>query len=180
MKSRVHDPRRLDAASFAAAAGELAGSWPLAGFSRVQEAVPADAPPGEDDLRWSAQGELRRPHAAEPQVWLHLHATARVWLQCQRCLQPVSVPVEVNRDFRLVAGEDAAARLDTEIEEDVLELTRSLDLRELIEDEILLALPLVPRHESCPVPLPTPAADETTGRQDNPFAELEALKRRLR
>ena len=49
----------------------------------------------------------------------------------------------------------------------------------LIEDELLLALPLVPRHEQCPEPLPRafveddPAIDPA----DNPFAVLAALKR---
>ena len=31
-----------------------------------------------------------------------------------------------------------------------------MDLRELVEDELLLGLPLVPRHEDCPQPLPVP------------------------
>ena len=47
-----------------------------------------------------------------------------------------------------VRGEDAAAELDAESDFDVLTLTRSLDLRELVEDELLLALPLVPRTSS--------------------------------
>jgi uncharacterized protein len=36
----------------------------------------------------------------------------------------------------------------------VLALEPALDLKELVEDELLLALPLVPRHEVCPEPLP--------------------------
>jgi uncharacterized protein len=39
-------------------------------------------------------------------------------------------------------------------------------------------LPLVPRHEQCPVPLPEPAPEEVPGPVPNPFAALQALKRR--
>ncbi len=56
----------------------------------------------------------------------------------------------VDRSFRFVADEDTAAALDDEAEEDVLALSRSFDLLALVEDELLMALPVVPRHEVCP------------------------------
>ena len=63
-------------------------------------------------------------------------------------------------------------------EDDVLALTRALDLRELVEDELLLALPIVPRHEVCPEPLPQPADDAAPAEPaPHPFAALAALKR---
>jgi uncharacterized protein len=91
------------------------------------------------------------------------------------------VALQVERRLRFVHGEDAAAQLDAQSEDDVLALTRALDLRELIEDELLLALPIVPRHEVCAEPLPVaidaeadaPAGDPAPG----PFAALAALKR---
>ena len=64
------------------------------------------------------------------------------------------VPLHAERRIFFVDGEDAAAALDAESEDDVLALTPALDLAELVEDELLLALPLVPRHEQCPEPLP--------------------------
>ena len=64
------------------------------------------------------------------------------------------LPLGVDRRLFFVAGEDAAAALDTESDDDVLALEPFLDLRGLVEDELLLALPLVPRHEVCPEPLP--------------------------
>ncbi len=113
---------------------------------------------------------------AETQTWLHVEAETRVTLECQRCLRPVDVELKVNRSFLFVSGEDAAARLDTDSEDDVLALTRALDLRELIEDELLLALPIVPRHEVCPTPLRAPVGDEVADNKPNPFAVLMALK----
>jgi uncharacterized protein len=85
---------------------------------------------------------------------LHLRADSAVGLACQRCLQRMVVPLGIDRRLFFVAGEDAAASLDAESDDDVLALEAFLDLRSLIEDELLLALPLVPRHEVCPEPLP--------------------------
>ena len=58
--------------------------------------------------------------------------------------------LHIEKALRFVHGEDAAAELDADSDDDVLASSRSLDLRALIEDELLLALPLVPRHEACP------------------------------
>ena len=57
---------------------------------------------------------------------------------------------QVERRIRFVDGEDAGGALDADSDDDVLALTPALDLHELVEDELLLALPLVPRHEVCP------------------------------
>ena len=59
-------------------------------------------------------------------------------------------------------------------------LPRSLDLRALVEDELILELPLVPRHDACPQPLPQPASDPLEAQVEaapNPFAKLAVLKR---
>lgn len=179
MKSRPLDPRHLDVEAFAKDAGELAGAWPLAALERVAEAAHPDAPPGEGDtVSWRIEGERRTVRGGLPQTWLHLQARTRLSLVCQRCLGPVDCALDAERDILFVAGEEAAAQLDADSEDDVLALTRSLDLRELIEDELLLALPLVPRHEACPQPLPLPADDEVAEpERANPFAALAALKR---
>ena len=102
-------------------------------------------------------------------------------LTCQRCLQAVRYAIDVERSFRFVADEATAATLDAESEEDLLVQTRSLDLPSLIEDELLLALPLVPRHEGrCPQPLNAPpdpvAAAIAAAPPAKPFAALAGLK----
>ena len=175
MTERAFDPLRLDVAAFAKEAGELHGRWSLQQFDRVTEACTRDAPVTEE-LAWRVRGERRALRGGEPQIWLHLSALGEVPLQCQRCLRPVVVEVQVDRSFLFVHGEDAAAQIDNDIEEDVLPITRALDLRELIEDEVLLALPIVPRHDVCPTPLFSEAAEEPADDAPNPFAVLAALK----
>lgn len=182
MKPSEYNPLRLNVAALAAAGGDLSGRWPLASLTRLAASAHADAPVAADDeASWAVRGEHRSRPGAAPEVWLHLQARAAIRLQCQRCLAPVEEVLRIDRWLRFVATENAAAALDADSEDDVLELTRSLDLRELVEDEFLLALPVVPRHERCPVPLaglsgPATQATEPPPKE-NPFAVLQALKR---
>lgn len=179
MSKRPFDPRRLDAAAFAEAASEMAGQWPLSALPRLAEmahresGASADAP-----VHWSVRGEIRKAASVAVQTWLHLDAGAQLELLCQRCLQPVTLKVEARRSFLFVDGEAAAAELDAQSEDDVLALSRDLDLRELVEDELLLSLPLIPKHEDCPQPL-TAASDSAVPEPElaHPFAALAALKR---
>jgi uncharacterized protein len=198
MTSPALDPLRLNVAHFAADAQEAAGDWAVAELPRLADsecpldvgsplktAVSADSPklPTRADrdttrrVRWQAAGSLRRV-GGEDQVWLHLLADADVVLQCQRCLLPLAESVHVDRHFRFVADEDAAAALDDEIEDEVLVLAKSLNLRDLVEDEMLLALPLVPRHDVCPDAVPMQFGDvEAVEEKANPFASLAILRR---
>ena len=180
MKAREHDPRRLDVEAFAREAATLEGRWPVEELARLAASMHAEAPAGAADaVRWRVRGESRARRGAPAEVWLHLEGEAEVALECQRCLQPVRVPLTFARSFLFVSGEATAAELDADSEDDVLALTRALDLQELVEDELLLTLPLVPRHAQCPAPLalpddPAPAAEEPE--TPHPFAALAALK----
>jgi uncharacterized protein len=175
---RPFDPRRLDVEAFAKEGAELAGEWPLPALDRLADAAHADAKPADGDVaRWRARGESRAVRGGPPQTWLHLEADTRLSLVCQRCLGPLDTPVEAERSFLFVADEDTAAQLDADTEDDVLALSRTLDLRALVEDELLLALPLVPRHEVCPQPLPLDHDAPLAEPAANPFAALSVLKR---
>ena len=177
MKTRPIDPRRLDVETFAKDAGELDGLWLLSDLDRLVAAAHADAKPSAADAaNWHARGESRSVRGAPPQTWLHLRADAQIALVCQRCLGPVSTHVEVQRSFHFVADESTAAQLDADSEDDVLAMTRALDLQALVEDELLLALPLVPRHDLCPEPLPMEHSDAPEA-APSPFGALSVLKR---
>lgn len=178
MKARNRDPLRLDVEAFAKDGDELTGEWPLSALHRLCESAHAESLPGDaDQVAWQARGELRPVRGDRPQVWLHVGALARIRLECQRCLQPVEAELQAKRSFQFAPDEVTAAEIDAESEDDVLVLTRALDLKELVEDELILALPLVPRHDSCPQPLVAPeAVDEPLEERPNPFAALAALK----
>ncbi len=175
MKEREFNPLRLDVPAFAKAGAALQGSWPVHALKRLLPLLSAaDAAP----VRWAVQGRELRPHAVDPQPWLNLQAEAELPLVCQRCLQPLLQPLALQREFQFVRDEAEAESLDGDVEHEVLVLSRDLDLRQLIEDELLLDLPLVPRHEVCPAPLAMPDKPAAEGAEaPHPFAALAALKR---
>lgn len=177
MKRRI-DPQRLDVGLFSRDAGSLEGEWPIAALTRLAAAAHPEHPPAADAMvTWALRGERHAGAGGEPQHWLGLRANTAIDLVCQRCLGPVRAELAVDRRILFVEGEARAETLDAELEDDVLALTRSLDAQALIEDELLLALPLVPRHERCPQPLAAPAEDAPAEEvRPNPFAALRSLK----
>lgn len=186
MKSRMPpNPERLDVAQLAHDASALEGAWTQDALPRLM--AERAAHDGQDPpVRWAVQGREVRRTGEAPQVWLDVQAHTVVQLACQRCLAPVATPLDVGRSFLFVPGGEAqAAELDADSDDDVLPLERSLDLRELIEDELIMALPIVPRHERCPEPLPVldaPGSEEAPagGDRPHPFAALQALKGKLK
>lgn len=177
MKGREFDPRRLDVKAFAKAAGVLSGHWPVSGFERLGELLVAtDLTSGP--VQWSAQGVELPVRGGSAETWLHLRAQAMLHLQCQRCLQPCAHTAVLDRRFLFVADEATAAELDADVDHDVLVFARELDLHELVEDELLLDMPLVPRHETCPQPLDLPVDGGEPDAPDHPFAALSGLRAR--
>lgn len=171
-------PTHLDVKAFAHAASDIAGHDLLSKYERLMletQGHGADLP-----LNWSARGELRADEAGVDQVWLHLTAAVCLPMTCQRCLTPVNMEVAVQQSFRFVGSEEAAEEQDEEAEEDVLALSKDFNLADLIEDEILMALPVVPRHEACPVELKLtvedPGFEEASAEKRNPFAVLAKLQ----
>ncbi len=183
------NPQRLDLAELARAHGTLEGEQALGSFTRLQQ-------PGEPEaeaaaaLHWHAQAAYRPVRGGQPELWLHLTLNTTVLRTCQRCLQPVALPMAVERDFLFAPTEAQAQAWDAERDDaDVLVLSPSFNLLELLEDELLLALPLVPRHDACPQPLVAPMGEPAAqgegpesspegSERDNPFAILAQLKRR--
>lgn len=176
------NPLRLDVAAFCRSGEALSGEWPAVDLQRLADGAVAEAPASDwPPVRWHLQGEERPVAGAEPEIWLRLEVQAEARPSCQRCLQPAAQVLLVDRWFRFVRNETEAAELDADSEDDVLVLSRVLDCREWIEDELLLALPIVPMHEQCPKPLPMTAdaaAEPELEERPHPFAALAALRRK--
>jgi len=180
--ARRFDLRRLDVAGLASQSASVEGSLALVELDRLRDCQAADAANGDATVTWRLSGQMATLEGAGRQPSLRVAATTTTVLECQRCLEPMPVRLDVDRRLFFVAGEQAAAELDAESDADVLALAPAIDGRALIEDELLLALPLVPRHAECPQPLsPTdPAAGpaDPTDPTEHPFSALAALKSR--
>lgn len=170
--------RRLDVRRFAEEGGALSGREPVEKHERLMAETQGRG--SGSTVVWSAAGEIRNPGHVHPEIWLHMRAQTVLPLTCQRCLGPVDVELAVDRSFRFVPDEEMAAAQDDQSEEDVLVLSRSFDLVALVEDELLMEMPLAPRHDVCPEPVKLSVADpdfeESSEPRENPFAVLGKFK----
>jgi len=161
-------PRHADLRKLAAAGGAISGSIPLAALERVRDELATDAGDVEIDLRFGIDEEGYR--VVEGTV------SATLELVCQRCLESVSVPVSSELHLAMVWSEDEIPSLPSRFEGLVVG-TDPVDLFEVVEEELLLALPLVPRHEAaqCGAPRGSGSHDalEPVAR---PFEALARLK----
>ena len=177
--SSAYDPLTLPLAGFARAGATLQASFPLTDLERLRAQSVAEA--SDTAAHCDATGSERFDATGHPQIWLHLSGHCRLTLECQRCLRPAGIDLTFERDFRFVANEALAAVEDEESEEDVLVFERQFNLRDLVEDELLMAIPLVPMHPSCPeaprFSLADPDFDAAAQAQTTPFAVLAGLKR---
>jgi uncharacterized protein len=96
-------------------------------------------------------------------------------LECQRCLKPLEFPMDV--DFRLLI--DASDELLSQSSEDTLYSDDGyIDIAEVVEDELILAIPLVAMHEdtACNENWRDSELPAETPMKENPFAVLQQLK----
>jgi uncharacterized protein len=112
--------------------------------------------------------------------YLRGHLCTTLHLVCQRCLQSLSYPLDIDINLGLLLSEDEIERLPEVYDPYVFD-QRTVELKGIIEDELMLALPLVPLHDAgqCRID-PTysvaeePAPPVEAGRR-RPFAGLDAL-----
>jgi uncharacterized protein len=177
--SHTFQPGRLDVAAFAKARETLQGSDALPRYARLARDLHAQA--ADVQITWQVQGEHRSAADGSVRPALHLRVQADLPLTCQRCMGPVTTPLRIDRHLVFAPDEAAAAALDDESEDDVLALTPELNLHALIEDELLMALPLAPRHQRCPGQVMLSAQDENFDaagvQKAHPFAALAGLKK---
>lgn len=123
----------------------------------AESVVSVDSP-----IQWSFSSEVQQGTGGRRR-W-RLEATATVSCVCERCLMPVSVALHAHRGFEFFA---TAARADAMTEEsladgphgaedlaeiDYLSPEDGISLALLIEDELLLNLPMAPKHADCRPP----------------------------
>ena len=163
---------RVDLNELARRGAELEGDFALAPMARLATAL--SDPAGDTRVRWVLRAQLRSLAGGGTQPIAELEVEAELPLQCQRCLSTVRVPVVDRARFRLVDVEPELSDAELEADEEALCAAAPLDLRALVEDQLILALPLVPMQDSCPQPLAAPAQEPAP----SPFAALARLKQR--
>jgi len=169
----------IDTQDFCRRADTASGSLPLAGMPRLAAMLVSD----DGALAWRLAGRSDLRPDGSRQSFLRLEADGRLQMRCVRCLEPITVALEVARDYRMAATEAQAELEDAEEDEfDVLVSSRQLRLDELIEDEAIMALPPAPRHDDCTAPAASGSPADADGEAGeagpaNPFASLASLRR---
>lgn len=156
--------RYIDGFEFGETGGLVSGSLPVADFPRLQDLLRGNA--GEIAFRI----EGRRDDLGRPA--LQVDIGGELLLTCQRCME--AMPFRLNARSVLVLARNMA-----EIEaDDALGVDgpdrilagREMPVRELIEDEVLLSVPVAPRHEECAA-----RRDKAAQHGKSPFEGLRGL-----
>jgi uncharacterized protein len=155
----------LDGLAFASAGGMVAGVVPVAALPRLAEGLADDG--GCLDCRVTGSRD------GDGKCWLALAVSGSLGLVCQRCLKRLAFPVGIRT--RLLLVPPGQAWPEDELAEDGFDAVaaeKEMALLSLIEEEVLLALPIAPMHETCETPMPV--AEE---QEPSPFAVLAKLKK---
>ncbi len=123
-------------------------------------------------------------------VWLNATLATEVPLQCQRCLETVTIPLQNTLRLALIEDESLIERLDEDADFIVLgesefatkgdfSTPAVLNLLALLEDELLLLMPLSPKHHACEHKHQLAVQAAETEKKENPFEVLASLKGKL-
>lgn len=157
----------VDSIEFCRSASQAAGTTPVAEFKRLG----ADLADTGGELRWSFQGGLH----PEGYPQLEMQVAGTVKLVCQRCMMPFEHSLQSRSLLVLAEDEEQADAAEARLDDDSIDVivgSKAMDLLILVEDEALLSVPLSPRHDICPGPVPETREDKA----DSPFSVLKKLK----
>lgn len=161
-------PATLDARKAAARGVTVSGSLELRRMSRLLASLVSDS--------GSAKAECAFDRDEEGRCVVSVTVTAQVQVQCQRCLEAMPMEVNTAHQVAVVGSDDEARQLPSHLEPWLVE-REPANLWTLVEDELLLGLPMVSYHDSeqCRQWLDRyrPPPEQTTRR---PFAALQQLK----
>ena len=151
----------IDSLQFARERGKKTGSLELASLPRLAESGCTAA-----TLSYVLQGG----ESPEQRDTLHLKIDGQMRLQCQRCLGPLDYPVASSAELELASTQGQID--DADDDKDRVLASKQMDVATLVEDEAILALPMIPMHEQC---IEIAKAEKTP--EASPFAALAALKK---
>ena len=164
-------PSSVDAWREVRARRSFQGQLPVSAFSRLGEVVASP----EGDVTY----ELDFGRDEFGVAYVAVRAKAGLTVICQRSLEPFQLPVEVDARLGLIVEESEEASLPPGYEALLVEQDGKLDPIATIEDELLLALPLVPVNPDHELPddVTGSGGDDTVPQEksENPFAALRGL-----
>ena len=177
------DPKALSRIDFCAPQSyQGAGFLEISALPRVAEE--ASSVESGDGFHWQVKTHFADSPGSEPQQILELAVKGHIHLVCQSCLQDCGLDLAQDSRFVMVASEDEADAFPMEDDQqEPLVASQHFDLLGLIEDEILLSLPLIPKHPEGACQAPGSSFGGSKGAKDapekpqNPFNILKNMKK---
>lgn len=130
-------PEHVDLMQKAKLGCEIAGEWPVSKLDRLADLLLDDTPVVTARLTLGREGRL---HYLQGQVAVTVEVT------CQRCMQPMQLSLNCDVSLGLISEEAQADRLPEGYEPLLVE-DGKMSLPAILEDELLLAMPLVAMHD---------------------------------
>jgi uncharacterized protein len=166
----VIEPRKFARAG--ASASESFGAETLQRLAELLFDSPGDSRQQGSTIEYRVTGFM----TPNDQPALRIEVGGEIGLRCQRCMERLSFPLALRREIVLVAGTDEFNQpADEEEFVDTIPAMDRVDLRELVEEEVLLALPMAPRHPAGECHL-RPVGEVGPQGSTSPFASLARLK----
>lgn len=165
----------IDSQRFAATGDCMKGKLALSACSRLADSLLRQE--GDLDVE-VASGMVEGSWGAKPA--LHLRVSGALVMRCQRCLAEVVIPLGIDKWLLPLRPDEDWPDEELEVDAyDAIPADRALSLAALVEDEVLLAMPIVPRHEDCALPFDASrkSAEGAITSRASPFAVLESLKK---
>jgi len=161
-------PLFIDNLSFAKKQESLSGILNAANCERLTTLLQSNAK-SNDKISYRLQGETN----SVAQHFLHLAIDANLTTICQRCLNEMTLELPLEFDYML--SDIGDVEVDEGDDFDHLNISQSMDLIALIEDEIITALPIAPMHEISAENSQCALKVASSGEKPNPFAALKGL-----
>ena len=167
-------PERVNPFRLAEVGRRLEGRLALSRFRRLEPSLASTD--GEVEVR------LGFSRNAQGLTLIRGEIEATLELECQRCLRPMAFRIEREVAIAAVTGDAEAALVQEQYDPQIVE-DESLVLLDLVEDELLLAIPLAPMHtelQACQErnlkEFDPEAEAREEGQKESPFAVLKKLK----
>lgn len=161
-----HLPDFIDPVSFADKSRTVVGELDFSRLDKLSDLVVDNSGRVRFELRFGKSGRIAGATGT-------LEAVMN--LQCQRCLGELPWHVQADINVGFVKSVDEASLLPENVEPIMMDAEGHVSLVDVVQDEMLLAIPVVPRHENCgsgvAVAKPKPEPD-----RPNPFAVLNQFK----
>ena len=177
------DPKALSRIDFCAPQSyQGSGFLEISALPRLVEEA-SSIEPG-DGFHWQVKTHFADSPGSEPRQILELAVKGRIHLVCQSCLQDCGLDLAQESRFVMLATEEEADAFPMEDDQqEPLVASQHFDLIGLIEDEILLSMPLIPKHldGACQPHASSFGesgdAGDATEKPQNPFNILKNMKK---